>query len=134
MLPTSFSSKGVDIQLEKLPSVSYNMNRNSGNIRGKVNDADAVAQSIVKILSTDRYAYEIYTDYGNDLYTLRGKPFDYVTAEIPRMVGDALAWDGRVLKVYDFEFKKHNIDSIMVSCKVDTVYGQADIQWEVNYG
>lgn len=110
------------------PSQTYTFDFESGQVYGSIDDLDAVKQAITKILLTDRYAYEIYDGYyGNELYTLVGKPYDYVVVEIPRMLNEALLRDERVLAVTGYSFKRITVDSIEIEFQVDTIYGRLDI-------
>ena len=52
---------------------------------------------------------------------------ELIRAEIPRLVEDALLCDGRILKVYDFEFE-FNEDSCNVHFTADTIYGTTEVE------
>lgn len=76
-------------------------------INGYVDDLESVKQAIYLILSTERYAYVIYSwDYGIELVDLIGKPIPYCMSEIPRRVTEALLVDNRIEDVIDFEFEQ----------------------------
>ena len=77
-------------------------------ISGYVDDLESIKQAIYLILSTERYAFIIYSwDYGVELIDLIGKPMPYVMSEIPRRIKDALIQDNRIDDVVDFEFERH---------------------------
>ena len=70
---------------------------------GKTDDEAAVKQAILKILNTERYAYEIYSwDYGIELNDLIGKSMLYVLSEIEQRVTEAVTADDRIESVEDF--------------------------------
>lgn len=86
-------------------SRTYKVKIDLNRIDGYTNDIDSVIQAIYLILNTERYKYIIYSwDYGIELVDLIGQPTDYVIAEIPRRVKDALIQDNRISDVVDFEF------------------------------
>lgn len=79
----------------------------SNRINGFTDDLESVKQAIYLILSTERYAYVIYSwDYGIELVDLIGKPIPYCMSEIPRRVTEALLVDNRIEDVIDFEFEQ----------------------------
>ena len=114
------------------PSQTYAVDFENGVVQSSIDSIDAIRQSIIKILLTDRYAYEIYDGYyGNELFTLIGKPYEYVIIEIPRMIKDALLRDERILNVSNYKFKRTAIDSIEIEFDVETIYGKLNINSQV---
>ena len=110
------------------PSQTYTLDFETGQVYASIDDLDSVKQAITKILLTDRYAYEIYDGYyGNELFTLVGKPYEYVVVEIPRVLNEALLRDERILGVVNYTFKRVSVDSIEIEFQVDTIYGRLDI-------
>ena len=65
-------------------------------------------------------------EYGSELHTLVGKPSDYVRAEAPRMIREALLEDDRIRDVRDFTF-----DGDVIMFWIDTIYGTQKINAEV---
>lgn len=117
---------------EVLPTKTYKIDPVNKRIIGTIEDADAVMQFIRKVLNTDKYAFEIYDwYYGNELLKLVGQSYDYVVARVPNIFREALMVDDRILDVRDFTFNKPSIDSVVVSCHVDTVYGVITYEQEV---
>lgn len=117
---------------EVLPSKTYRIDPVNRRIIGTIDGVDAVMQFIQKVLNTDKYAFEIYDwHYGHELTKLMGHSYDYVVARIPNIFREALLVDDRILDVRDFTFNKSSIDSIVVSCNVDTVYGVITYEQEV---
>lgn len=117
---------------EVLPTKTYKIDPVNKRIIGTIEDEDAVMQFIRKVLNTDKYAFEIYDwYYGNELLKLIGQSYDYVVARVPNIFREALMVDDRILDVRDFTFNKPGIDSVVVSCQVDTVYGVITYEQEV---
>lgn len=117
---------------EVLPTKTYRIDPVNKRIIGTIENVDAVMQFIRKVLSTDKYAFEIYDwYYGNELLKLVGQSYDYVVARIPNIFKEALMVDDRIVNVRDFTFNKSSIDSVVVSCTVDTVYGVITYEQEV---
>jgi hypothetical protein len=108
-----------------LPTKTYRIDPVNKRIMGNIEDREAVMQFIRKVLSTDKYAFEIYDwYYGNELLKLVGQSYDYAIARIPNIIKEALLVDDRITDVRDFTFNRTNIDTVVVSCFVDTVYGE----------
>ena len=117
---------------EILPTKTYMIDPVSSRITGTIEGRDAIMQFIRKVLSTDKYAFEIYDwYYGNELLRLVGHSYDYVITRIPNLFRDALLVDDRITDVRDFMFTRSSIDSVLVSCYVDTVYGEIEYKQEV---
>lgn len=125
----------IDIEnsiYEPTPSLTYKLNKNTTRIMGKIDEREAVAQAIEKILTTTKYAYVIYNwMYGNDLETLIGQPYDYVIAEISRVATEALLQDDRILAVNNFVFTKISVDSVNIVFTVETIFGDINYESEV---
>lgn len=117
---------------EILPTKTYRLDTINKRIIGTVDDSEAVLQFIRKVLSTDKYAFEIYDwYYGNELMKLLGHSYDYVVTRIPNIFREALLVDDRITDVRDFTFSRPSIDSVVVTCEVDTVYGAIKYEQEV---
>lgn len=115
-----------------LPAKTYKVDLVNKRIIGTIDEREAVMQFIQKALSTDKYAYEIYDwYYGNQLQKLVGHSKDYAITRIPNIIKEALLVDDRITDVRDFTFTQPSIDVVVVSCVVDTVYGQITYEQEV---
>lgn len=99
---------GIEEEKEQ-PSLTYKLDLDTGRIVGKVDGLEAVNQFILKALLTPRFHCLVYDNqYGSeikDTVTDESATEELIRAEIPRLVEDALLCDGRILKVYDFEFE-----------------------------
>ena len=117
---------------EILPTKTYKIDWENKRIIGVVDGADAVMQFIRKVLSTDKYVYEIYDwYYGHELMRLVGQSYDYVVTRIPNIFKEALMVDDRITDIREFTFNQTGVDSLTVSCIIDTVYGQVNYEQEV---
>lgn len=102
-----------------------------GRISGFVDEREAVKQAIMLILNTERYKFLIYSwNYGVELEELIGTHPDIVEDEVERLISEALLQDDRITAVYDFEFGRSR-DALLVNFKVDSIYGDIDIETEV---
>ena len=134
MIPNSSNDilQDESTENETLPAKTYKLDFVNKRIIGTIDGPDAVLQFIKKVLSTDKYAYEIYNwYYGNELQKLVGKSYDYVVTRIPNIFKEALLVDDRIVDVRDFVFTRTQMDSVHVSCVVDTVYSQIIYEQEV---
>ncbi|WP_128893604.1 DUF2634 domain-containing protein [Longirhabdus pacifica] len=114
------------------PSKTYAFDFNTGEIKGFVEDVEALKQYIRKALVTPRLRYLIYSDqYGSELESLIGsydsQPLIY--AEVPRLIKDALIYDDRIIDVYDFQVEAR-IDDLFATFTVESIYGT--LEQEVN--
>lgn len=135
MIPESqnyFSQDDNTENYEIMPTKTYKLDTVNKRIIGVIEDREAVLQFIKKVLNTDKYAFEIYDwYYGNELLKLVGQSYDYAVTRIPNIFKEALLVDDRIIDVRDFTFSQPAIDTILVSCIVDTVYGQVAYEQEV---
>ena len=111
------------------PNKTYKINIDKNRISGYTNELESIIQSVYLILSTERYAYVIYSwNYGVELIDLIGKPMPYVMAEVPRRIKEALTQDDRIEDVTDFEFNKKGKQ---LHVKFNVVSNMGDIPTEL---
>ena len=133
MIPLSGTNINGNIIVEKQPSLSYKMRLEKERIERNVDGIEAVKQMIYKTLMTDRYRFEIYDwNYGVELDDLLGKPKEFVKAELPRRIEDALIIDDRVEEVTDFEFTDIDKTTLAVKFTVKTIFGNVEAEKEVS--
>lgn len=126
--------------LEQLAPVyrTYGMDHEHGRIRGMIDGEEACRQAIWKILSTRRYAYFLYDDqYGSDVFNKIGDVGltpEYLDADIPSMVEDALTYDARITGVRDFTYERVGQDSVHVTFVADTIYGEMEMEGVLTNG
>ena len=132
MIPLSGTNINGNIVIQKQPSLSYKMKLEKERIERTVDGIEAVKQMIYKTLMTDRYRFEIYDwNYGVELDDLLGKPKEFVKAELPRRIEDALIVDDRVEEVTDFEFTDVDKTTLAVKFTVKTIFGDIEMDKEV---
>lgn len=110
------------------PSKTWRLDLAAGRIRGGMIDGNAAAaQSAQCTLLTERFAHIIYSwNHGAELQTLVGKDADYIKAEAPRMIREALLQDDRILDARDFSFTQK-----VITFTLDTIYGSQRMSTEV---
>lgn len=106
------------MKIVRYPSKTYKVAKEE--VLGFTTD---IRQSIYNILNTERYQHPIYSgNYGVSLVRFIGKNFDYIKAELPREVSEALMWDDRITGVSGFDFQKEQ-DRLVVKFIVHTIGG-----------
>ena len=133
IIPLNGVDVGGNIVVEKQPSLSYRLRAEKERIERTVDGLEAVKQMIYKTLMTGRYRFEIYDwNYGVELDDLIGKPKEFVKAELPRRIEEALIVDDRVDEVVDFVFTEVDKTTLAVKFVVKTNVGDVDYEMEVN--
>ncbi len=103
-------------------------------INGFCDELEALEQVIYKILSTERYKYNIYSwNYGIELDNLFGKPVNYVVLELEKRIKDALMIDNRIKDITNFAYDVKRRNVVIVNFDVITIFGDISIKKEVNY-
>ena len=113
-------------QIEKvtMPSLTWKIWAERAQVRGTVDEQEAMEQAVRKILQTERYRYAIYDwNYGVELEDLYGKNVAYVIPELKKRIEDALLSDDRITAVTDFSFLQEK-GSVTASFMVHTIFGE----------
>lgn len=99
MIPQIENSLSAEvINIISYPNLTYKCN--DYQIAGRVDDLEAIKQSIEHILSIERYAYLIYDDnYGVELEKYIGQDFSFLEATIEDTLKEALTQDDRIVDV-----------------------------------
>lgn len=122
----------MDEELLMLPTKTYRVL--NGRIAGFIDDLEAIAQTVDKILSTSRFQYLIYSDdYGSDFLDLIGEDKDLVYSEIERMTVEALSIDERITDVTVTDIIEAGRSEIKVLLTVTTIYGDLQVAQEVTF-
>lgn len=122
ILDDSIDEEDDDIEEVTLPSLTYQVS--NGRIIGNIDGLDAMRQAIDKLLRTERFIFEIYSDqYGNDLDELIGKEYEYVEADIARVLDEAIMGDDRVDSVEVTSISRQSSNSLLANVSVATMYG-----------
>lgn len=133
MIPSNSGLLNTEITTETQPSKNHAMKFDKKIINGMCDRQPAMVQVVDKILNTERYDYIIYSwNYGVELADLINKPINYVCAEIPHRIKEALLQDDRILSVEDFSFDTSKKGSVVASFTVHTVFGDFNTQKVVN--
>lgn len=122
-LPTTFRILKEIKVLDNAASVKPSLTLNEQNLMRKLDGREALEQSINRVLTTQRYRYTIYDHrYGLEYDDLIGQPYEYVRAELPRRIAEALLEDDRINEVNNFEISKE-ADNLYIQFNVNTVHG-----------
>ena len=120
----------MDEELNEIPTRTYKVV--NGRVTGFVEGQEAMRQAIEKALSTERFAYEIYSDsYGAEFNDLIGEHLDLAKAEIERLVTEVVTTDERVISVDNFEITNETRDTLTIKFVVSTVFGNLAFDQEV---
>ena len=126
MIPQTLSS----VRVEEMPSLTYRISADGDSIHGTVDGLEAVRQSVMLRLRTERGIYPIYGNgYGSDLHELLGKPIGYVLPELERRVKETVIADERVVSVILENIEVNAGGVIMAKFTARTIYG--DFESEV---
>lgn len=121
----------LTLDVETQPSLTYALDIENGRIRGMVDNLESVKQAVYLILSTECYAWLIYSwNYGVELVDLIGQPKDYALPEIQRCITEALLQDDRITAVDGFEFETGK-KSIHVTFTVHSIFGDTEVETDV---
>lgn len=126
---------GEITQAREPPSLTYRLDLKRGRIIGKVDGIEAVIQFIHKALISPRFRCLIYDNqYGSEIkqtIIAVNVSQEYIEAELPRLVKDALLVDSRVLDVYDFSFEfleESKGEEVRVRFAASTIFGETTIE------
>lgn len=104
----------------------------NGRILGRIDSLAAVKQAVIKILLTDRFIFEIYSDqYGNDLNELIGKDIPFVKTAVENVIKEALLSDDRIDDVTIDNIEQTDRQTLSVSLTVSSLFGNFEIEKEV---
>ena len=128
MLPQTDFEITNDFTTVAEPSYTFRLNPENENIKGFVDDLEAVKQAIYLTLNINRYEYLIYDwNYGVEFNDLVGMEKDYAKVLIESRIKDALLQDDRIEAVTDFEFVQ-NKKSITAYFVVKTIFGDIEME------
>ena len=120
---------------EPMPSKTYRLDEKSGRIVGSIDSTDAILQAAYKILKTERFAYEVYSQfYGAEITRLVGQDKAYVNSVLPSRVSDALRSDDRIISIEDFTVLEVDSETLLMQCTLNTVQGVISMEWRQSHG
>lgn len=115
-----------NIQTVTIPTNTYRIIIDKDRVSGETDGIEAMKQAVYLILSTERYAYPVYSwNYGVELKDLFGQPTTYVEAVLEYRIRDALMADERITDVRNFEFSSQKN---AVSTTFEVVTNQGNVQ------
>ena len=123
----------MNIKTSRVEFASYSSNEwivdfESGDNGQPKSILDAVAQDVRFALSTDRYKWPIMgSNFGVTFDDLIGTDYNYIRSEVVRRIRDALSIDDRILQVDDFQFTLLEDSGILISCVVQTTFGDVSV-------
>lgn len=125
-----FPINEIEKQAEQ-PSLTYKLDFEKRRIVGLADGLEAINQFIHKALISPRFRCLIYDNqYGSELketiIAANVSP-EFVEAEIPRLVKDALLVDSRILSVYDFSISQKG-EVVNITFKANTVFGETVVE------
>lgn len=124
----------TEVELEVSPSLTYGVDFEAGRMTDNIDNLDAVKQAVRKILSTERYAYVIYSSqYGIQLLQLIGQDYDYIVTALRKIIEDAISIDDRITGIEDYTATPIDANSVSVSFTVTSIYGNFGYTTEVNF-
>ena len=134
MIPADNEILTEDLELEEeMPSKDYRLQLDGNQIIGSVDEVESMRQVVYKILSTERYNYQIYSwDYGVELAALFGKPMSFVIPEVKRRITEALLQDDRIESVDSFFFER-NRNKLRIIFNVHTTFGEFEEEIEEEF-
>lgn len=119
-------------ETERAKTQTFGINSNN-TITNKIDELDALKQSIYLLLSIEADQFIIYPyTYGIKTLDLIGKPSYYVTAILPDRIKEALLQDDRITDVTEFEFQV-NKNKVTVKFVVHSIYGDVENETVVMY-
>lgn len=111
------------------PTRTYKADFDTGRVAGFVDETEAMKQAIFKILSTERFAYLIYSwNYGIELNAVVGKSYPVFSSEIKRVITEALLADSRITDVTDFQVEQIDKRTARVSFTAETIFGEIPVE------
>lgn len=112
-----------EIRYEDMPTNTFMIDRDSGQIKGMGDGLEAMRQAVDIILHTERFRWQIYNqNFGSELEGLIGDDYEFIAGELPRRIEDAFSVDSRILKAGNYVFSRRG-DAVKVTFDVSTVYG-----------
>lgn len=115
-------------------SRTYKVDFEKGRIGGFVDEKEAVAQSIICILQTQRYAYLIYSwGYGFESNEVMGQDENVLKSEIGRLLKEALTEDDRIDSIENVTVEIIGKQKAAVSFTAVSIFGDIPIKTEVIY-
>lgn len=112
-------------------SRTFRLDPEGKRIIGMVDGLEAIKQSILLILSTERFQHLIYSfNYGSELQQLTGNDASFIASELKRRIREALLQDDRIQVVENFRISVDG-DTLLATFTVVSIYGSFEEKKEV---
>lgn len=119
---------------EPLPSLTYRIDFTNKKVSGMISGAEALTQTAYDILDTERYAYLIYNwFYGVEIEDTIGQDFEFIQANIGRVIVDGLTQDDRITGIQNLSCERTDLDSMLVKFEMITTEGIIPMEKEYKY-
>lgn len=123
----------TETEEEQMTGRTYRLDEKNEIIAGEIDGREAIKQSLLLILQTEREEFEIYSgDYGIELMDLIGQTPPLVYVNLEQAIKEALMQDDRVEDVENFSFERLEKHAVAVKFTVTTIEGDIDMETEVN--
>lgn len=120
-----------DFEYIDRPSQTYELDPRNNRIKStKVDGLEAVKQAVFLVLSTERYEYIIYDEYGVELWELYGREDSFVIPELERVITEAVLRDERVDHISNFKIHADG-KARVCTFTVHSVFGDFEAEKEV---
>lgn len=131
MIPQISGIEVGNLTFVRYPSNTYRLL--DPQIVGNVDGIEAIKQAVFHILSTERYAYDIYSrNYGVELEKYIGRSFEYCETTIQNTLRDALYQDDRIQTVIVTNTERVDKSSLLVEFTVVSDNGTFGMEVTVN--
>lgn len=120
-------ARETGLSFSEPPGKTWRLDLINGRVGGQIDGLEAVVQSAMMALATERYEHLIFSwQYGSELHSLLSRDRDYVFSEARRMIREALSPDTRITDVRNFDWR----DGV-IHFTVDTIFGSRQLEQEV---
>ncbi len=120
-----------DFEYIDRPSQTYELDPRNNRIKStKVDGLESVKQAVFLVLSTERYEYIIYDEYGVELWELYGREDSFVIPELERVITEAVLRDERVDHISNFKIHADG-KARVCTFTVHSVFGDFEAEKEV---
>lgn len=136
MLPSSFTKaqelrETLSLEPELSSSHNFKLDTRHNRVAGFVDEAEALAQAVFMMISTEQGKYSIYPEsYGLKKEDLYGKPRRYVEAALKHRIPECLLQDLRIKAVENLEFNFYS-DICIITADLKSVFGDITVKTEI---
>lgn len=131
MLPSTADDITNDFEFGELPTKTFKLSDGYSSINGFTDGVEAVKQSVLLLLSTERYEHVIYSwNYGAEFANLIGQSKDIAMSEIKSRITEALTQDDRITSVDDWQFENAK-NALKAKFTVYSIFGRFSAEKEV---